>query len=107
MGSNTLLEIRVLGNTFLVCARADLNRGLIIPVKHVEHPKESNISEVRLMKRLYAAVNKHPPPSRQVLPAFMVRSQDIPRLTAALRGVFPEPKDIGFMPAVNNGLCQE
>lgn len=43
--SDTLLEIRVLGDTSLVCARADaslnnLNRGLIIPVKHVEHLKK-------------------------------------------------------------------
>lgn len=42
---NTLLEIRVLGNTFLVCVWADvqlnnLNPGLTIHMKHVKHHKE-------------------------------------------------------------------
>lgn len=53
---------------------------------------KSKISEMMLMKRLYAAVNKSPLPSHQVPPVVTDHLQDMPRLTAALQGAFCEPK---------------
>ena len=53
---------------------------------------KSKIPELRLMKTLYAAVNKSPLPPRQVPPVVTDHSQDMPRLTAALQGVLCEPK---------------
>lgn len=53
---------------------------------------KSKISEIRLMKRLYAAVNRSPLPSQQVPPVVTDHSWDTPCLTAGLQGVFSEPK---------------
>lgn len=53
---------------------------------------KSKISEIRLMKRLSAAVSPSPLPSHQVPPVVAEHGQDSPRLTAGLQGAFPEPK---------------
>lgn len=67
----------------------------------------SKISEIRLMKRLYAAVNKSPLPSPQVPPVVTEYLLNMPRLTADCEENSVNLRDTGFMPIVNNGLCQE
>lgn len=67
----------------------------------------SKISEIRLMKRLYAAVSKSPLPSPQVSPVVTEYLLKMPRLTADCEENSVNLRDIGFMPTVNNGLCQE
>lgn len=86
----------------LVCAQADvqlnnLNAGLIIHRKHIEHLKEwqemkPHSSEIGLMKRSHAAVRRTPLPPPQVPPMATNPSQDVRLLTAALQGASSEPK---------------